>query len=86
MSGKRDDHAKATMKHGGSSSVHGAWKAKILQFRFSVSASGSTVVSKVLVQHAYQYQQLEMDPATQLPLLRGCNCKLNPCINLTKKY
>ena len=78
MSGKRGGHAKDTMKHRGSSSVDGAWKAKILQFRFSVSTGGSAVVSEVLVQHAYQYQQLELDPTRQPTILRGCNCELNP--------
>lgn len=77
MSGKRGGHAKDTMKHGGSSNIDGAWKAKILQFRFSVSLNGSVVISEVLVQHAYQYRQLELDLAEQLPTLRGCNCKLH---------
>jgi len=77
MSGKRGGHANDTMKHGGSSNIDGAWKAKILQFRFNVSLNGSVVISEVLVQHAYQYRQLELDPAEQLPTLRGCNCKLH---------
>lgn len=77
MSGKRGGHANDTMKHGGSSNIDGAWKAKILQFRFSASLNGSVVISQVLVQHAYQYRHLELDPAEQLPTLRGCNCKLH---------
>jgi len=70
LPGRRGGHARDAIRHGGNS-IDGAYKAKILQFRFN---SNSHVVSEVKVQHAYMYRQLELDPQDPLPM-GGANCK-----------
>lgn len=67
---KRGGHSKDARKHGGNN-IHGAYKARILKFVF---AEGKC--SEVVVQHAYQYRQLHLDPNLPSPVLAsGVNCK-----------
>jgi hypothetical protein len=64
--GTRGKHAKDAAKRG-----QGTYKAQILQFRLS---PGSTTVKKVLVQHAYMFRQLQLQPRADF-LGGACNCK-----------
>jgi len=70
--GERGGHARDARKHGGAS-LSGAYKAKIIKFKASRSA---TSVSQILVQHAYMPRQLHLNPHTPIQLESACNCKL----------
>lgn len=70
--GRNGGHAKDSKKHGGSSSMDRSYKARVVKFRLSV---GSNTVSKVLVQHAYMWRQLDLDPAIPMTIPVACNCR-----------
>ena len=72
IAGRNGGHAKDSKKHGGSSSMDGSYKARVVKFRLSV---GSNTVSKVLVQHAYMWRQLDLDPAIPMTISAACNCR-----------
>jgi hypothetical protein len=69
MPGKRGEWLKDASKHGGSN-VSSSYKAKVIKFRTTESS-----VSFVLVQHAYMWRQLDLDPSVVISQTAACNCK-----------
>ena len=70
--GRNGGHAKDSKKHGGSSSMDGSYKAKVVKFKLS---ERSDTVSEVLVQHAYMWRQLDLNPAVPMEIPAVCNCR-----------
>ena len=70
--GRNGRHAKDSKKHGGSSSMDGSYKAKVVKFRLS---DRSDTVSEVLVQHAYMWRQLDLNPTVPMEVPIACNCR-----------
>ena len=70
--GRNGGHAKDSKKHGGNGSMDGSYKARVLKFKFS---PGLNTVSQVLVQHAYMWRQLDLDPTIPMTIPAACNCK-----------
>lgn len=68
--GKRGGHARDAANNGGIAGFRGVYKAKVLKFRV---ATGSTVISEALVQHAYMHRQLRLQPSEASQA--RCNCK-----------
>ena len=67
--------ARDSRRHGDESNA-GAWKARIVQFRWSYSTVRDKVVMtlvSILVQHAYQRRQLHLDPETAAIEPKACN-------------
>lgn len=70
--GRNGGHAKDSERHGGNSSMDRSYKARVLNFRFS---PGLNTVSQVLVQHAYMWRQLDLNPTVLVTIPAACNCK-----------
>ena len=71
----RGPWARDARTHGGESYA-GAWKAEVLKFRWvSTVNRGRQVIrlDAILVRHAYQQRQLQLDPAVAAAEPRACN-------------
>ena len=71
MPGGRGGHVRDSKKHGGNT-IDGSYKARILEFKLSPD---SRTISEVLVQHAYMFCQLDLNPSDPITM-HGVNCKL----------
>jgi hypothetical protein len=71
--GNRGGHARDAMRHGGTNII-GSYKARVVRFRLNRSGG----VASVLVNHAYMYRQLCLDPTILNVQTTAINCKSSP--------